>query len=129
MIDRPLLRKPKLHFDTAANPSHVTFDDGKKHRRNIPWLHFGEADWDYAELDIIKIQIGDWLVVIRGHNLGPLFLAVEDHTLTRVRAQPGLEHEPERVIDTFATEIRFTEPPKGGLGAKPHGQIEFNLGA
>lgn len=30
MTPAPILRKPKLHFDTAANPSHVTFDDGKE---------------------------------------------------------------------------------------------------
>lgn len=121
------LRKPKLHFDTRTHPSHVTFDDGKDQRRNIPWSHYVEARWEYGEPDILKMEIGEWLVVIRGHNLGPLFLAIEDHTLLRVRAQPELGQDRERETDTFVTEIRFTEPPVGG--SKRGGQIEFDLGA
>jgi hypothetical protein len=72
-MDRISQRKPKLHFDVAANPSHVTFDDGKEQRRNIPWLHYEQACWDYAEPDTIRMEIGDCVVVIRGQNLGPLF--------------------------------------------------------
>lgn len=58
-MDGITFRKPKLLFDVVANPSHVTFDDGKEQRRNIPWLHYVEARWDYAELDTIKLEIGD----------------------------------------------------------------------
>jgi hypothetical protein len=123
------LRKPKLHFDTAAHPSHVTFDDGKELKRNIPWLHYVEARWEYGEPDILKIEIGGWLVVIRGHNLGPLFSALEDHTLMRVRAQPDLGQDREREMDTFVIELRFTKPPAGGLGVKRGGQVEFDLGS
>lgn len=126
-MDLPAVRKPKLYFDTAANPSHVTFDDGKEQRRNIPWMHYVEARWEYAEPDSIKMEIGDWLVVVSGHNLAPLFQAIEDHTLTRVRAQPGLEKDREREFDTFATEIRFMKPPAGTAGNR-RGQIEFELG-
>lgn len=129
MMDRTTLRKPKLHFDAAANASHVTFDDGQGLRRNLPWLHYVEARWEYdAEPDTINMEIGDWLVVIRGHNLGSLFQAIEDHTLTRVRAQPELDQDQEREIDTFATEIRFLRAPAGVFGAKGRGQIEFDLG-
>ena len=127
MIERNPLRRPKLHFDAIAHPHHVTFDDGKEQRCNFPWMNYVRAHWDHTELDTIKIEIGDCLVVIRGHNLGPLFLAVEDHTLMRVRAQPDLEHDGERVIDTFAWEIRFTEPPPG-KSANQRGQIELHLG-
>ena len=42
-MDQTLLRKPKSHSDTAANPSHVTFDDGKEMRRNLPWPHYTGA--------------------------------------------------------------------------------------
>ena len=126
-MDRPTQRKPKLYFDTAANPSHVTFDDGKEQRRNIPWMNYVEARWDYAEPDTIKMEIGDWLVVISGHNLAPLFLAIEDHTLVRLRAQPQLKQDQEREIDTFVAEIRFTKPTPGNSG-KRRGQIEFDLG-
>lgn len=123
------LRKPKLHFDTGANPSHVTFDDGRELRRNIPWLHYVEARWAYGEPDILKMEIGEWLVVLHGHNLGPLFLAIEDHTLMRVRAQPDLAQDHERENDTFVVQVEFTKPPPGAPGAKRRGQIEFNLGA
>lgn len=111
MTPTTVLRKPKLHFDTAGHASHVTFDDGKALRRNLPWLHYAEARWDYDEPDILKIEIGGWLVVIRGHNLGPLFLAVEDHSLLRLRAQPELGQDREREMDTFAIDLRFTKPP------------------
>ena len=127
-MDRTSLRKPKLHFDTSANASHVTFDDGKGLRRNLPWLHYVEARWDYdAEPDTVKIEIGDWLVVIRGHNLGPLFQAIEDHMLTRVRAQPVPGAENQDNMDTFATEIRFLRLPPGRLAGNGLGQIEFDL--
>jgi len=84
-----------------VNPSHVTFDDGKEQRRNISWTLYLEARWDYAEPDTIKIEIGDWLVVISGHNLGPLFQAIEEHSLSRLRAQPKLEQDREHEADTF----------------------------
>ncbi|MDP3071312.1 MAG: hypothetical protein Q8N18_13565 [Opitutaceae bacterium] len=111
MTPATVLRKPKLHFDTAAHASHVTFDDGKALRRNLPWLHYVEARWDHGEPDILKIEIGGWLVVIRGHNLGPLYLAVEERSLLRLRAQPELGQDREREMDTFASELRFTKPP------------------
>src|SRR4051812_8768163 len=111
MIDRPTLRKPKLHFDTAAHASHVTFDDGREQRRNLPWHDYVEARWDYAEPDVIWMAIGEWIVVIRGHNLAPLFGAIEDRTLLRLRAQPKQEEDRQHELDTFAVEIRFAKPP------------------
>ena len=66
----PPLRKPKLHFDTAASLSHVTFDDGQKLRRNIPWSPYVEACWNRDETDLIRVRTGDWLVFLRGQNLG-----------------------------------------------------------
>ena len=90
MTSTTTLWKPKLHFDTAANPGHVTFDDGKKLRQNVPWLHYVNARWDYDEPEVIKIKIGEWVVVMNGQNLGPLYLAIEERTLVRVRAQPDL---------------------------------------
>ena len=126
-MDGVSFRKPKLHFDVGPNPSHVTFDDAKERLRNVPWLGYVEANLEYAELDAIKVKIGDWLVIISGHNLRPLFQAIADRTLTCIRAQPKLLEDSERQFDTFATEIRFTEPPVKNLGRQP-GQIEFDLG-
>ena len=129
MTPPTVLRKPKLHFDTTPNPSHVSFDDGKGMRRLTPWPHLVEARWEYvAEPDIIKIAIDEWIILIRGHNLGPLYVAIEEKTLLRVRAQPELEQEREREFDTYITEVRFTKPPPGGLGVKRGGQVEFDLG-
>ena len=127
MTPATILRKPKPHFDTAANPSHVTFDDGKELKRNIPWLHYVEARWSYAEPDCIGIEIGEWLVVLRGHNLGPLFFSIEDHTLLRVRAQPELGQDRDRESDTFVTELRFTKPPERGISGKRREQAKLAL--
>jgi hypothetical protein len=124
---RPTLRKPKLHFDAAVQPGHITFDDGKEVRRNIPWLHYVEARWDYAEPDMIMMEIGEWLVLIRGHNLAPLFEAIEEHTLARLRAQPDLENDREHQADTFVVELRFLKPPSGGAVDKRRGQVELEL--
>ncbi len=125
MTPASLLRKPKLHFDTSASPSHVTFDDAKESRRNLSWQHYIEAKWDYAEPDVLRVEIGEWLVLLRGHNLSALFQAIEDRQLSRVRAQPNLEQDLEREIDSFATEIRFLKPPAGMVGKA---QMEFERG-
>jgi len=126
-MDKVTLRKPKLHFDNAAHPSHVTFDDGKEQRRNLPWHDYVEARWDYAEPDLIMMEIGGWLVLIRGHNLAPLFQAIEEHTLARLRAQPELEHNRDHETDTFAGQIRFMKPPTGAGVAKPQRPAEPQL--
>ena len=125
-MDGLSFRKPKLLFDVVPNPSHVTFDDGKEQRRNVPWLNYVGARWEYAELDAIKVEIGDSLIIISGQNLGPLFLANEDRTLTRIRAQPRLREDRERQFDTFATEIRFLKSAQR-IGNRPQ-QIELGLG-
>lgn len=118
-MDRATFKKPRLYFDTAAQPSHVTFDDGKEQRRNMPWFDYVGARWDYAEPDVIRIEIGDWVVVICGHNLAPLFQAIEEHALSRLRAQPDLEHDSAHQLDTFAIAIRFIKTSPMGK-AKGH---------
>jgi|SRR5580698_7375515 hypothetical protein len=118
-------KKPRMCFDSAPRPVHVTFDDGKHDRRNLPWSCYDEASWSHGEIDTIKVEIGDWLVVIMGNNLGPLFLAIEERTLLRIRAEPNFARAPERACDTFATQIQFLKPP-----AMPRkGQTEFDLGS
>lgn len=100
-------RKSRQFFDTSGHAVHVTFDDGKDWRRNLPWLHFARADWSYADPDTIRVIIDEWLVMICGHNLEPLFRAIEEQTLVRIRAYPDWEHDQNRTVDTFATSIRF----------------------
>ena len=126
-MNRMSLRKPRQHFDLAAHPSHVTFDDGKELRRNLAWMNYTEARWEYAEPDSIKVEIGDWLIVISGYNLAPLFAALEEQTLVRVRAQPELKLDRERESDTFATAIRFLKAPVGNRTALAGGQVELGL--
>ena len=58
-MERVILRKPKLYFDTDPNPSHLTLDDGQQLLRIIPWFHFVEARWEFAELDVVRMEMGD----------------------------------------------------------------------
>ena len=88
-MERLAFKKPAQAFETAAHPSHVTFDDGKSTRRNVPWMRYIEARWDHDAPEVIQIEIGEWIVMIFGYNLGPLFEAIEEHTLLRVRARGG----------------------------------------
>lgn len=122
------LRKPKLHFDSAPRPDGVTFDDGKTERRNFPWMTHVVTRWVYDEPDTIRVKIGECIITLRGHNLGPLFIALEEHTLLRVRAQPGLADQRENERDTFVVEIRFAGPLGGMAETKKPAQIEFDLG-
>ncbi len=112
-------RKPKLYFDTAAHPTHLTFDSGEQ-KKNLPWLHYAETRWEMFEPDCLKIEIGEWLVLVRGYNLGPLYVAIEEHTLQRLSARPDLEQKPEHIHDTFVAEIRFLS--KRGKAAKTSGK-------
>jgi hypothetical protein len=126
-MDEPCARKPRLYFDTALHANHITFDDGKEMRRNIPWTYYAEARWEFEDDNLIKMEIGDWLVILKGHNLAPLFQAIEERTLTRVRAHGEWQDDPERTTDTYVTEIQFLKPLLSMPGRR-HGQSELNLG-
>ena len=125
-MDLPL-RKPRALFETTLHPSHVTFDDGHNLRRNFPWTHYVEARWSYGEPDAIQVFIGEWLVILIGHNLAPLFAALEEHTLLRVRAQSGPDNR-ERESDSYVTKIAFAKvpefPPKR---ATPQSELDFPI--
>jgi hypothetical protein len=121
-----MFRKGRQHFDTTTRPSHVTFDDGNNQRLNLPWMHYIQTRWDHGDQDCVKVLIGDWLVLITGHNLGPLFTAIEEHELIRIRAQPDLMRDPEHADDSFATEIRFLSAPD--KKSRGNGQSELDLG-
>lgn len=105
-----ILRKPKLHFETTDRPSHVTFDDGLHICRVLAWTHFSEARWERDKSNTIEIEIGEWLVLLHGINLGPLLTAIGGPTLTLVRAFPDFAKERERENDTVVTAIQFARP-------------------
>lgn len=123
-MDRPF-RKPRTFFEAAPHPSHVTFDDGHHLRRNFPWHHYVEARWAYGEPDAIQVLIGDCLVVLTGCNLAPLFTALEEHTLLRVRAESDGKDR-EREFDCYVTRITFEKvdgfPPRR---LPPQGELDF----
>ena len=127
-MEPAVVRRPKLHFDVGESPSHVTFDDGKTQRRNVPWMQYIMACWDYAEPDLIHMEIGDSVVEIRGHNLAPLYQAIEEQTLLRIRAQPDLSNVRDRELDTFVTGIRFLASTSLRTKDSNHDQLSFILG-
>lgn len=116
------VRRPRMFFDQDVHSAGVTFDDGESRRRNLPWTHFHSADWDYTDPTAIRVEIGDWQVVISGHNLETLFAAIEAARLKRVRAHPEFTDDPAHEADTFATSIRFihlaSASPKRGHAAQ-----------
>ncbi len=127
MIERLTLRRPKMYFDVAASSSHVTFDDGLLLRRNLPWIDYVEARWAYGDPDSLAVEIGPWLVQIRGHNLDPLFAAIEEQTLLRVRARPQLDGDTGNLPDTFVTALQFSKSVVAPVPRR-HGQLEIDLG-
>jgi hypothetical protein len=112
------VRRPRLFFDEGQHPPSVTFDDGEKIRRSLPWSHFHSSDWGYADPTTIRIEIGEWQVVISGHNLEAMFRAIEAARLARVQAHPEFADDPAHEVDVFATHIRFihqeSTSPRGG---------------
>lgn len=122
-MDRSMFKKGRQYFDLAQRPTNVTFDDGKR-RRNLPWMHYVEARWDSEEPETIYVTIGDWLVVISGHNILPLYAAIEEHTLSRVSVHPEFADDATHTDDSFAVEIRFVKAPERGK----RGQTELDLG-
>lgn len=116
------VRRPKLFFDEGQHPPCVTFDDGECIRRSLPWSHFHSADWDYADPTAIHIEIGEWRVVISGHNLEALFRAIEVARLVRICVHPEFADDPAHEVDVFVTHIRFIHQeavsPKRGRAAQ-----------
>lgn len=127
-MENTIVRKPRHHFDTTPRPPHITFDDGKGQRRNLPWVRYNSTRWDYdAEPDVLKVNIADCLIVMTGHNLAPLYQALEEGILLRVCAQPRLAADPSRAIDCFVTEIRFLRPPEPAPRGRGQTELDFEL--
>jgi hypothetical protein len=122
-----VIRKPRLFFDEGAHPSGVTFDDGGRVRRNVPWSHFRCAEWDYEDPTLIRVEIGDWQVVISGHNLAGLFEAIESERLIRVQAHPEFAEDPAHEMDVFATSIRFIHLTSAATKGGGPAQLQFSI--
>jgi hypothetical protein len=76
-------------------------------RRNLPWLRYAGSTWSYSDPDVIRVEIDEWLVVLGGHNLKPLFAKIEGHTLASIRPHPEWANTLDRERDSFVTSIRF----------------------
>jgi hypothetical protein len=100
-------RRTRRYFDEDQRPAGMTFDDGERSRRNMPWMRFAGAEWDHSDPATIRVEIADWQVVITGHNLEQLFRAIEQAKLARLRAYPEFADDPAHENDVFATTIRF----------------------
>lgn len=70
-------------------------------------------------------RAGGWPTELTGHNLAPLYAALEDHSLARLRSQPTSHVSAEHEMDTFATSIRFFGAPNTSIR---QGQGELDLG-
>ena len=64
---------------------------------------------------------------IRGHNLNPLFAAIEERTLLRVCARLGLAPMADHKPDTYVTEIVFSKRAFAPVRRR-RGQLEIDLG-
>src|SRR5688500_17594168 len=73
----------------------------------MPWMRFTGAEWDQSDPASFRIEIGERQIVISGHNLEPMFAAIEHARLARVRAHPKFADDPAHEVDVFATSIRF----------------------
>lgn len=116
-MDKTPIKKGRHYFETALRTDHVTFDDGVRRKSNLPWGLYLEARCDYFEKDAINVTIGEWLIILTGHNLEPLYTAIESRTLTRILAHPNFDDDEAHHDDTFVSDIRFLPaPPKPGPG-------------
>lgn len=124
-MNPPIARKPKLHFEKHEKPEHISFDDRANFRRTLPWIQFTEARWDYDDPSQIFILIGDWTILLQGHNLGPLFEAIELRQVLRVKTMQPDQCDSER--DSFVTEIVLTKVPSGDLSKNKIGTGQLSL--
>ncbi len=67
---------------------HQEHDEQHEHEHERTWMRFAGAEWDHSDPATIRVEIGDWQVVITGHNLESLFRAIENARLARLRAYP-----------------------------------------
>jgi len=128
-MDRLVFKKDRQHFETAPHPPHVTFDDGHGIRRNLPWIHFVEARWNAVSGANFSIIIGEWVIAVEGINLEPLFRAIEEATLLRVKAQPELAQDRSCDGDSIVTSIQFVQITRDASRRKGNSsQLDLEIG-
>jgi chloramphenicol O-acetyltransferase len=93
-------------FETGQHLPTVTFDDGKV-RLNLPYHDYVECCWSYLEPDTVTVKIDKVVVVLRGHNMEPLFDAFGEQSLKSVKARPELALDPKQQANSYVTEITF----------------------
>ena len=122
-------QRARRFFDTTPHAYHVTFDDGQHWRRNLPWVRYAGAWWGYADPDTIRVEIDEWMILIHGHKLAPLFEAIEEQTLKSVGVHPEWKNDAQYELHTFATEIRFVRLSSLAPVSKrrPADQLKFDL--
>ena len=120
-------------LETGQHLPTVTFDDGKV-RLNLPYHDYVESCWSYLDPDTVSVKIDKLVIVLRGHNLEPLFDALEEQSLKSVKVRPDLALDPKQEANSYVTEITFLPFPsapaanltkrgakQGQLSLKPSG--------
>lgn len=81
----------------------------------------------YADPAALRIEIGEWQVVISGHNLEALFRTIEAAKLLRIRAHPEFADDPAHEADVFATQIRFLHQEPASLRRGRPAQLQLPI--
>lgn len=123
MIDQPIQRKPKFHFDTAERPASIVFEEPNEIQTAIPWSHFEKSHFNPEDPALIRMEIGPYAVLIHGQNLKPLHQALGQQTVSFLKVQPSLTQERERGCDTFVTEVYFSPLKKSKRSGKREDSI------
>jgi len=63
-------------------------------RRPFTRIHFSETRWTYTEPDAIYLEVAGYFVSIIEYNIAPLYTAIEEHRLLRIRAHPEFANSP-----------------------------------
>jgi hypothetical protein len=107
--------------------SHTPF--GQKSLPGFPCVRFAGCHWSYAEPDVIQMEIDEWLVVLKGHNLEPLFRAINEQKIVTIEARPECEGDPKHAADTFVTRVQFAKLAAlpSPQSQQPSGQMRLGI--
>jgi len=99
-------------------------------RRPFTRIHFSETRWTYTEPDAIYLEVAGYFVSIIEYNIAPLYTAIEEHRLLRIRAHPEFANSADHAQDSFATQIRFSNLPtvRSKTKEKKAPELELEMG-